>query len=346
MTCHHIIQEKFVIEKRFITLYYGKYNEKEKFEIKLDRDNRYIKCFDKPVDITVIEILEKDNIKEDKFLEPDFSYKNGYNIYLNDYFYLAEYPHNNSTKTQRIISYTKITKILDEPEFEFSLDTDDGNSGAPICSKKNLLVIGIHKQGNKKETKNYGTFLGYILGKLENEFEEKDDKYLKNIKLLKNIKSKYVIKILFSNLDEKVKLKAIKYNKKLQRIIDINLNNYKFFSGRYIEYETNEEGKEYNGYNDKLIFEGKYLNGERNGRGKEYYDNGILLFEGEYVNGKWNGIGNEYYKNGKIKYNGEFLNGRWNGKGRGYFQDGKIKFDGTFLKGIKNKDNKNDINID
>ena len=71
MACHDIIQEKFVIEKRFITLYYGKYNEKEKFEIKLDRDNRYIKCFDKPVEITLIEILEEDNIKEDKFLEPD-----------------------------------------------------------------------------------------------------------------------------------------------------------------------------------------------------------------------------------------------------------------------------------
>ena len=31
MTCHHIIQGKFVIEKKVITLYYGKNNEEEKF---------------------------------------------------------------------------------------------------------------------------------------------------------------------------------------------------------------------------------------------------------------------------------------------------------------------------
>ena len=74
----------------------------------------------------------------------------------------------------------------------------------------------------------------FILEKLEDEIREKKDKYLKNIKLLENIKSKYIIKLLFSNLDEKVKLKTIKYNKRLQKKIDINLNNYKFWSGRYI----------------------------------------------------------------------------------------------------------------
>ena len=166
MTCHHIIQDKFVNEKKVITLYYVKNNEEEKFEIKLDRGKRCIKCFDKPVDITLIEILVEDNIKEDKFLEPDFSYKNGYNIYLNDYFYSAGYPQNNPIKVERTISYGKITKILNEPEFDHSLDTDDGNSGAPICSKKNLLVVGIHKQRNKKETKNYATFLGYTVNKV------------------------------------------------------------------------------------------------------------------------------------------------------------------------------------
>ena len=36
---------------------------------------------------------------------------------------------------------------------------------------------------------------------------------------LKNIKSKYIIKILFFNLDEKIKLKLIKYDKNLQNII-------------------------------------------------------------------------------------------------------------------------------
>ena len=51
---------------------------------------------------------------------------------------------------------------------------------------------------------------------------------------LKNIKSEYTIKILFFHLDEKIKLKLIKYDKNLQNIIDINLNNYKFFTLFYI----------------------------------------------------------------------------------------------------------------
>jgi len=111
--------------------------------------------------------------------------------------------------------------------------------------------------------------------------------YLRNENLLDNIKSIFFYKILFSYLDEKIKLKAIKYNKKMQNKMDIKLINYKFYSGKYIIYETNIKGKEYNGDNDYLEFEGEYLNGIRHGKGKDYHDfNGPLYFEGEYLNGK------------------------------------------------------------
>ena len=93
---------------------------------------------------------------------------------------------------------------------------------------------------------------------------------LKNGILLDNIKSTFFSRMLFSHLDEKFKLKIIKYNKKLKNKIDIKLINYKFYSGKYIIYETNIKGKEYDGHNDDLVFEGEYLNGERHGKGKEY----------------------------------------------------------------------------
>ena len=64
--------------------------------------------------------------------------------------------------------------------------------------------------------------------------EEND--ILNNKNLLENIKSKIIIKKIFSNMDEKVKLKSIKYNKKLQKKNDISLTNYKLFSCRYIIY--------------------------------------------------------------------------------------------------------------
>ena len=129
--------------------------------------------------------------------------------------------------------------------------------------------------------------------------------------MLKNIKSSYFIKILFSCVDEKKKLEVVKYNKSLQKNIDISIINYKYFSGIYIIYESNSIRKEYNGYNDTLIFEGEYLNKKRNGKGKEYWDIGVALrFEGEYLSGKRNGKGKEYNYLGKLRYEGEYLNGK------------------------------------
>ena len=86
----------------------------------------------------------------------------------------------------------------------------------------------------------------------------------KNVNLLEKIEIVYFSRILFSHLEEKIKLKLIKYNK-------------------------------------NLVFEGEYLNGERNGKGKEYDYFRKLKFEGEYLNGKrWNGISRIYYFNGAL----------------------------------------------
>ena len=70
-------------------------------------------------------------------------------------------------------------------------------------------------------------------------------------------------------MDEKIKLKTIKYNKAFQDKINFSLTNYKFYSKRYIIYETKVKGKEYWGKCNVLLFEGEYLNGKRNGKGKE-----------------------------------------------------------------------------
>ena len=72
--------------------------------------------------------------------------------------------------------------------------------------------------------------------------------------MLQNIKSSFFIKILFLCIDEKQKLKLIRYNKNLQKNIDISIINYKFFTGKYIIYESNESngiGKEYYGKDDR-----------------------------------------------------------------------------------------------
>ena len=92
-------------------------------------------------------------------------------------------------------------------------------------------------------------------------------------KMLEKIKSSYFLKNIFSYIYEGRKLKLAKYNNSLKIKIDINLINYKLFSGKYIIYSTENKVKEYNSYNEELIFEGEYLNGKRSGKGKVY---GIL----------------------------------------------------------------------
>ncbi len=74
--------------------------------------------------------------------------------------------------------------------------------------------------------------------------------------------SKYIRKQPFNFLDDKVKLKIVKYNKSLQNLLNLSLYDY-MFNGRYIIYETKTKGKEYNFYNSQLIFEGEYLNGKK-----------------------------------------------------------------------------------
>ena len=172
--------------------------------------------------------------------------------------------------------------------------------------------------------------------------------------MINNIKSFYITKIIFSFQSEKYKLKLVKYDKSLQKKIDINLINYKIFSGRFIEYETKNIGEEYDAYSNKLIFRGEYLNGERNGKGKEFYDNCKKKFEGEFFKGKKNGKGKEFYNNGKPRFEGEYLNGikingklfdisgkniydyNKNGFMKEYYDSGELLFEGEYLNGERN----------
>ena len=272
MTTHSIIGEDLVRDKKGIKFDYMDESNQKTIEIILNINKRYIKCYGEPLDVTLIEILNEDNIKKDIFLEPDLyykNYKNGYNFYKEKSVNLLGYPQTNSNEGDKKLKNGKIINILNNSEFEFSLDIDKGNSGSLICLEDNLSVVGIYKRGNTDKKICLGTFLGIIFDNIKNEIEDINPN---NLKFLEKIKGINIIKILFSNLNEKTKLKTIKYNKKLQKINDINLKDYKIFSGRYIEYDSTGKGKEYFSDNGRIVYQGDYLNGERYGKGEEYND--------------------------------------------------------------------------
>ena len=100
--------------------------------------------------------------------------------------------------------------------------------------------------------------------------------------MLAKVKSLYFSINIFTYIDERRKLNLIKYNKALQKILHINIFNYKLLSEKYIINQSKDIYKIYNVVDDFLLFEGNYINGI----GKEYYEDGKLFFEGEYLNGK------------------------------------------------------------
>ena len=172
------------------------------------------------------------------------------------------------------------------------------------------------------------------------------------------IKAQYTISNIFLLIDKKQKLRFLNYNKELQKLLNININDYQNMSGKHKIGGKNGIGKEYILLTMRLIFEGEYVNGKKNGKGKEYYEDDELKFEDEYINGKkWNGMG--YYDN-KIEYEikegkglikehsiedkslfvGEYLNGEINGKVKSYDKYGSLIFKGYYLNGKRNEKGK------
>ena len=168
--------------------------------------------------------------------------------------------------------------------------------------------------------------------------------------MLFHIKSSYFSQKIFSLINEHRKLALIKYNKSIQKLININIFNYILLSDKYVLFEPNNMGKEYLRKYNILLFVGEYINGMKNGKGKEYYEDGCLKFEGEYLNGKKHGKGKEYYNEGKVAFEGEYVKGKkYFGKiydrltgeirqikfGTGYTQElnnyGELDFEGEYL---------------
>ena len=75
VTNYHVISEKIVNSN--MTIIIEIYN-KEKYELKLNKNERYIKTYENPIDITIIQINDlKDLCSNIKFLSIDLNYKKG-----------------------------------------------------------------------------------------------------------------------------------------------------------------------------------------------------------------------------------------------------------------------------
>ncbi len=155
ITNYHIISQKILNEDIEIEINNNK-------KMKLLFNNRDIKYFPKPIDITLIEIKKSDEIYNDiQFLNYDKNYIDGYHIYKEANIFTIGYPHGDdaSLGSGKIIN-------LNEYEFDHNISTSPGSSGSPIIlltKNINLIqVIGIHKEADISKNLNCGTFIGEI----------------------------------------------------------------------------------------------------------------------------------------------------------------------------------------
>ena len=61
--------------------------------------------------------------------------------------------------------------------------------------------------------------------------------------MLQKIRATYFYKKIFIHIDDKIKLDLLKYNKSLQKQLDISLNDYRIFSGNISYTKEKEKGK-------------------------------------------------------------------------------------------------------
>ena len=90
LTNNHVIDEKLINNKSKIKI---EINNNSKYQINLDASNRFIKCFKKPIDITIIQIIDSDIFKKDiDFFYYDLNYIIGYEQYLNMDIFIIQHP--------------------------------------------------------------------------------------------------------------------------------------------------------------------------------------------------------------------------------------------------------------
>ena len=208
ITNNHILNEKEIENNKKIAISFN--NEKIFMDILIDESR--ITLTNKDLDFTLIEIKNKDNISLNNILELDKNimieedYIN--KTYTDESIYTLHYP-----KGDNIVASFGLIKGINNPKINHSCCTEEGSSGAPILSLKNLNVVGIHfgfKQGFKF---NQGTIIKYAIIELNKIKKKKilQEDYNKSFPLNANNNLFNNMNINYIKSDNDQKERIIKY---------------------------------------------------------------------------------------------------------------------------------------
>ena len=148
ITNNHSINENILFSKDALISLDIKEN-KDLMKINL---NDRLKYTSEEYDTTIIEIKEKDNIKnflelDDNIIKDIIENDNENKDFIDKTVYIIQYP-----EGELSVSYGVLQSILEDKKYEFNhkCSTKGGSSGSPILNLKNNKIIGIHKAGIKK----------------------------------------------------------------------------------------------------------------------------------------------------------------------------------------------------
>ena len=162
ITNYHIINDEFISSGKSIKIYLGE--ESIPKMIKLNMGRKVYSSDNKKYDIMILEIFEKDDLKDINYLEIDdyLLTKNSELSYEDSSIYILHYPSGREIK----VSFGYGIKKKDENSIIHKCKTSNGSSGSPIFNLSSNKIIGIHKsfeRKNNKECYNLGTLLKYPL---------------------------------------------------------------------------------------------------------------------------------------------------------------------------------------
>ena len=156
-------------------------NDKEQKVIKINKKRNNFT--DKKLDVTFIEITEKEDIND--FLELDNEIINNLSLskeqidifnqnYINNGIYILNY-----LKGEKIMASFGLIINIKENEIYHSCNTDQGSSGSPILSVKNNKLIGVHYGSSKNFDFNFGCLMIYAINEFNKNISKKNDSRIK-----------------------------------------------------------------------------------------------------------------------------------------------------------------------
>ena len=165
MSNEHVITKSAIQNKDKINIYYD--NESKTKEIQLNENERYIKSFiDIDLDITVVEILDKENISIDYFLEPLLDVNTI--TLINSNIYRVQY-----TSVIELNFFIGKIKEIKKYEFVYLSCSERCSSGSPIFLENDIKVLGIHKAYNIEDFQLYGEFIYPVINLVKNDIKRK-----------------------------------------------------------------------------------------------------------------------------------------------------------------------------